>query len=96
MLFSPSLLGLVALLPLPVLSSPISPSATLDSGVVVGLQTGIPGAPNKVNVWRGIPLAQPPVGDLRFAAPVKPKKWSKPLKTTAYKPACMQQFNCRS
>jgi para-nitrobenzyl esterase len=27
-------------------------------------------------VWRGIPYASPPVGDLRWRAPVRPKAWS--------------------
>ena len=87
------LFALVAFSPLQALSAP-SPSATIADGVVVGLQTSIPGAPNKVNVFHGIPFAQPPVKDLRFAPPVSPKKWSSPLKTQNYVPSCMQEFNC--
>ncbi|MFJ8668747.1 carboxylesterase/lipase family protein [Streptomyces sp. NPDC093600] len=32
----------------------------------------------------GIPYAQPPVGGLRFAAPVPPEPWHEPLDATAY------------
>ncbi|MFD7325927.1 carboxylesterase/lipase family protein [Streptomyces sp. NPDC059875] len=39
----------------------------------------------------GIPYAQPPVGDLRFAAPVPPEPWTEPLDTTAYGPTAQRR-----
>lgn len=40
--------------------------------------------------WKGIPFAAPPVGDLRWRAPVDPKPWTAPRPATAFAPACVQ------
>ena len=37
-----------------------------------------------VYVWKGIPYAQPPLGDLRFRAPRAPHSWSGVRDATAY------------
>ncbi|MEV4470841.1 carboxylesterase family protein [Nonomuraea sp. NPDC049504] len=45
------------------------PKATITTGRVRGHRE------NGVAVFRGIPYARPPLGDLRFAAPVRPEPW---------------------
>jgi para-nitrobenzyl esterase len=45
---------------------------------------------NGMAVYKGIPFAAPPVGDLRWRAPEPAKPWHGVLKATAYKPRCMQ------
>ncbi|MEW5632178.1 carboxylesterase family protein [Streptomyces hydrogenans] len=39
----------------------------------------------------GIPYAEPPVGDLRFAAPEPPEPWTEPLDATAYGPTAQRR-----
>ncbi|MET9954821.1 carboxylesterase family protein [Streptomyces sp. NPDC006339] len=39
----------------------------------------------------GIPYAEPPIGALRFAAPVPPRPWTEPLDATAYGPTAQRR-----
>jgi para-nitrobenzyl esterase len=41
--------------------------------------------------WLGIPYAQPPVGDLRWHAPVTHRRWTGVRDSTAYGDGCIQQ-----
>jgi len=43
-----------------------------------------------VAVFLGIPYAAPPVGNLRWKAPIEPKQWRDTLNTIAYGPSCQQ------
>jgi para-nitrobenzyl esterase len=58
-----------------------------DSGLVEGLSE------DGVAVYRGIPFAAPPVGDLRWRAPQPPAKWSGVFKADKYAKLCMQPSN---
>src|SRR5215475_7900000 len=41
-------------------------------------------------VFKGIPYAQPPVGDLRWREPIPVKPWSGVRDATAFSPVCSQ------
>ncbi|WP_084421457.1 carboxylesterase/lipase family protein [Henriciella litoralis] len=43
-----------------------------------------------INVFRGIPYAAPPVGDLRWAPPAAPAAWDGVRDATAFGPSCIQ------
>ena len=47
--------------------------------------------PSGVHVYRGIPFAAPPVGDLRWKAPQPVKDWPEVRPATEFGPRCMQQ-----
>jgi para-nitrobenzyl esterase len=64
-----------------------SPSSvrTLSTGDIIGLQ-GKHGA----HVWLGIPYAQPPVGDLRWKAPLRALPWEGRKEMLGYGAQCPQ------
>jgi para-nitrobenzyl esterase len=43
-----------------------------------------------LTVYKGIPFAAPPIGNLRWREPHPAKRWGGVLKATEFKPACMQ------
>lgn len=47
-------------------------------------------AGNGVNVWRGIPFAAPPLGELRFRAPQPPESWSGVREAVKFGPVSLQ------
>ncbi len=54
------------------------------SGAVRGSDDGL------VTVWKGIRYAAPPVGELRWRAPVAPQPWTEPADATAFGPISPQ------
>jgi para-nitrobenzyl esterase len=66
------------------LSDPIK----LDSGYVSGTTIGDPG--NEVRIFRGIPYAAPPVGDLRWKPPQPVTPWEGLREATAFSDGCAQ------
>src|SRR5581483_3536866 len=43
-----------------------------------------------ISVWKGIPFAQPPTGELRFRPPLPPEPWTGVRETTAFSPMAPQ------
>lgn len=56
-------------------------------GPVVGVDDA---ATNGTHAWKGVPFAAPPVGALRWAAPVDPQPWKTPRLTQQFGNACVQ------
>ena len=55
-----------------------------------GLVSGITNADNNVHIFKGIPFAAPPVGDLRWKAPQPVQPWSGVKKCDAFSASPMQ------
>ena len=55
-----------------------------------GLLSGVAGKNPEVRVYKGIPFAAPPVGDLRWKAPQPVAHWSGVRAADAFGPQCMQ------
>ncbi len=66
---------------------PAPVKVTVDSGVLVGQ------VENGVNVFRGVPFAKPPVGELRWKAAQKPDNWPSERAAFAHEPPCPQPVN---
>lgn len=65
-------------------------AATVPIKVETGLLTGISGRDASIAVYKGIPYAAPPVGDLRWRAPAAAAPWSGTRKADAFGHACPQ------
>ncbi len=57
-----------------------------DSGMVEGAKS----ADGKIQLFKGIPYAAPPIGDLRWKAPQPVTAWKGPRDAKAFTPRCMQ------
>ncbi|KAF2639596.1 alpha/beta-hydrolase [Massarina eburnea CBS 473.64] len=71
-------------------AGPANPTATIDSGAIIGKTTSFPSSSTVVNQFFGVPFAAPPK---RFTGPQEPEPWVQPLETNQKLPACLQQFN---
>jgi para-nitrobenzyl esterase len=56
-------------------------------GPIVGVDDS---AASGTYAWKGVPFAKPPVGELRWKAPVDPDDWKSPRATQAFGDACVQ------
>jgi para-nitrobenzyl esterase len=65
-------------------SAALAQQVLTDSGTISGMRA------NKLSVYKGIPFAAPPVGDLRWRPPVHAAHWIGTRKADAFAPACMQ------
>lgn len=55
-----------------------------------GAVRGIPAADPRITAFRGIPFASPPTGELRWHAPIPPKKWDGVRDCLEFAPISMQ------
>ena len=73
-----------------------APSKAAASNPVVSISTGqLRGSltADGVAVFKNIPFAQPPVGELRWREPLPPKAWTGVRDATAFGPMCNQNDN---
>ena len=63
-----------------------APTAAVTGGQIQGLMLPAPGGA----VFKGIPFAAPPVGDLRWREPMPVKPWTGSRKTIEYSSPCAQ------
>ncbi|HEX5084247.1 MAG TPA: carboxylesterase family protein, partial [Blastocatellia bacterium] len=57
-----------------------------------GLLEGVPSSGSSVHVFKGIPYAAPPVGDLRWRPPQPPAKWEGVRKADEFSDSCAQNL----
>lgn len=69
---------------------PTPPTATIDSGVVIGVPTSLPQASSGVNKFLGIPYSSPLK---RWDLPRKVTPWHQPLNASSMGPICVQAWN---
>src|SRR5689334_16048062 len=69
------------------LAAAVAEPVRLDTGLVAG----IAGANPEVRVFKGIPFAAPPVGDLRWRAPKPAAKWEGVRNAAEFGSTCMQR-----
>ncbi len=68
------------------LAAAIDGTVRLDSGAISGVATSAPG----ITVFKGIPYAAPPVGNLRWRMPQPVAKWDGVRKMDRFAPPCVQ------
>lgn len=61
---------------------------SIAQGGLVGFSTQ-----DGAHAWRGIPFATPPVGELRWRAPLAPAKWNGELDARSFGASCVQFAN---
>jgi para-nitrobenzyl esterase len=57
-----------------------------------GPVSGVPGRDVAITVFRGIPYAEPPLGELRWAAPKPSRNWKEVRKADRFADGCVQDF----
>ena len=62
-------------------------TATVESGTLRGMHAGN----DRISVFRGIPFAAPPVGELRWKEPQPPQKWEGVREAYTFSDICLQE-----
>jgi para-nitrobenzyl esterase len=62
----------------------VTPKVLTESGAISGMSA------NGLSVYKGVPFAAPPVGVLRWRAPMPAAPWTVTRKADTFAPACMQ------
>src|SRR4051812_7467148 len=57
-----------------------------------GQIAGVAGSDPRVRIYKGIPYAAPPIGDLRWRAPKPVSAWQRVRKTDQFGPSCVQKI----
>src|SRR5579872_1348697 len=70
---------------------PLQAAITEPVRVEQGLVSGVAGASPEVRIFRGVPFAAPPVGDLRWRAPKPAAKWTGVRNSSEFSAICMQR-----
>ncbi len=70
--------------------APPAPSPVTDRQISIGALQGFIEPTSGAHVWRSVPFAAPPVGDLRWRAPRPPAAWTAVRIATAEAPWCPQ------
>ena len=65
-------------------SAAVAQRVLTETGTISGVHA------NGLSVYKGIPFAAPPVGDLRWRPPEHAARWAATRKADAFAPACMQ------
>ncbi|MGA2571983.1 MAG: carboxylesterase family protein, partial [Terracidiphilus sp.] len=79
-----TLLLAMAITTMPWMSMAASPTAKVEQGKLAGT------IENGLTVYRGIPFAAPPVGDLRWRPPLPAAKWDGVRQADKFAPQCVQ------
>jgi para-nitrobenzyl esterase len=64
--------------------SALAQRALTEAGTISGVRS------NGLSVYKGVPFAAPPVGDMRWRPPAPVASWTGTRKAEAFAPACMQ------
>ena len=83
--------ALVAVVGLCLAAWPASAAVPEPIATSGGLLSGVPGADRSVRVFKGIPFAAPPVGDLRWRPPQPPARWTGVRTADRFSDNCMQR-----
>jgi len=70
---------------------PLAAAITEPVHVEQGLLSGVAGTSPEVRVFRGVPFAEAPVGDLRWRAPKPAAKWTGTRNVSEFGAICMQR-----